>query len=111
MPLIRQIIATVLVLTMTMTISSTVVAEAFASSCCSEPCTDCACGFEAMPFDADPMQSVVIPAPQTFDPVFASSVVQVSSDIARRTSRPYLPITPLPKETSSRLSMLSVYLI
>jgi hypothetical protein len=89
------------------------VVEAMASSCCSEPCTECACGFEAMPLDADPASLVVIPSPQTFDPIIASSVVQVSSDIAPRTShgRTHASDLPIPIETGTRLSILSVYLI
>ncbi len=111
MSLIRQFLATVLVLTMTMTICSTCVVEAMASSCCSEPCAECVCGFEAMPLDADLANVVVIPSPQTFDPVYATHIVQAPSDLAPRTSHLPLPLTPLPQSTRIRLSMLSVYLI
>jgi len=111
MSLIRQFLATVMVLTMTVTICSTCAVEAMASTCCSEPCTECACGFEAMPHDADVAALVVVPSPQSFDPLLAYSVIQASSDIAPRTSHPRLPLTPLPQSTSIRLSMLSVYLI
>lgn len=113
MSFFRQILATVLVLTMAMTICSTCVAEAMASSCCTEPCTECACGFEAMSLDADPIKAVVIPAPVSFEPLIAFSVVQAPSDIARRTSRGWTrgSYLPIPLSSSIRLSLLSVYLI
>lgn len=113
MSLFRQVLAAVLVLSMTMAWCSTCMAEAMTSSCCSEPCTECACGFEAMPLDADDALVVVVPSPQTVDPVLAYRVVSTSSDIARRTSsgRAHGPDLAYPPSTSARLSQLSVYLI
>jgi hypothetical protein len=83
-----------------------------ANSCCSQPCDDCACGFEAMPADLDPAPAVVIPSPLTLEPVFESNHSMGTSDIALRTSHNRTHRSdPAPPSTNARLSLLSVYLI
>lgn len=83
-----------------------------ADTCCAQPCDECACGFEAMPADVDPAEAVVVASPLTLDPVLATIQAESASHLSPRTSTDF-PLSPLPipLSTSSRLSILSVYLI
>lgn len=84
-----------------------------ASTCCTQPCDECACGFEATPADVDPAPAVVVASPLTLEPVLESSVDLASSYVAPRTlhGRTRGSDLPSPPSASLRLSLLSVYLI
>ena len=86
-----------------------------ASSCCTQPCDACACGFEAMSADVDPAAAVVVASPLTLEPALLSSYVAPFAALraGSRTSPSDLPLSPFPfpLSTSARLSILSVYLI
>jgi len=67
-----------------------------------------------MPADMDSAPAVVITSPLTLDPVAAVFRTEVSPhpDLRAASSDfPLPPLTPFPLTTSTRLSILSVYLI
>jgi hypothetical protein len=66
-----------------------------------------------MPADVDPAPAVVVASPLTLDPIFETNHAMSASDNAPRTSPSDFPLSPFPfpLSTSTRLSILSVYLI
>jgi hypothetical protein len=65
-----------------------------------------------MPADVDPATAVVVASPLTLEPVLATIQAESASHLSLRTSSDFpLSTFPTPLKTSTRLSILSVYLI